>query len=113
MNVDMILAGLRSPGHNCCESIREAAKLIERWRTGNFTKDEIHDFCHNLHGTVSAVQFAEGCTAEQRKIYGCAPDADRLAAVKKHSDRTLQRLAAESFKLYEDILDAANENDSL
>lgn len=43
---------------------------------GEFTAEEIHSVCHNLHGTVSARQFANGCAAEQRKLYGCAPDAD-------------------------------------
>ena len=39
-----------------------------------------HDLCHNLHGKVDAVSFAEGCATEQRKLYGCAPHADALAA---------------------------------
>lgn len=35
-----------------------------------------HDICHNLHGKVDARAFADGCATEQRKLYGCAPDAD-------------------------------------
>lgn len=37
-----------------------------------------HDLCHKLHGKVDARAFADGCAAEQRKLYGCAPDADRV-----------------------------------
>lgn len=47
-----------------------------------------HDLCHNLHGQVDARVFADGCTAEQRKIYGCAPDADEI-----------ERLRAENVEL--------------
>lgn len=39
---------------------------------------DAHDLCHNLHGQVDARAFADGCAAEQRKIYGCAPDADEV-----------------------------------
>jgi len=38
-----------------------------------------HDLCHNLHGQVDARAFNDGCNAELRKLYGCAPDADDLA----------------------------------
>ncbi|MGB3935171.1 MAG: hypothetical protein WBL29_05595 [Burkholderiales bacterium] len=38
-----------------------------------------HDLCHNQHGKVGARDFADGCTQEQRKHYGCAPDADDSA----------------------------------
>ena len=40
-----------------------------------------HDLCHDLHGKVNAGDFARGCAAEQRRLYGCAPDADRAAAL--------------------------------
>lgn len=51
---------------------------VDRLKSGRFTKDEIHNICHNLHGTVTAREFADGCAAEQRTLYGCAPDADAL-----------------------------------
>lgn len=35
-----------------------------------------HDVCHNLQGKVGAREFADGCAAEQRRLYGCAPDLD-------------------------------------
>jgi hypothetical protein len=41
-----------------------------------------HDLCHNLHGKVDARAFAEGCAAEQRKLYGCAHDADEVATLR-------------------------------
>lgn len=44
---------------------------------------EQHDLCHNLHGKVDARAFADGCAAEQRKLYGCAPDADEIASLKQ------------------------------
>ena len=40
-----------------------------------------HDLCHDLHDKVGAEDFARGCAAEQRRLYGCAPDADRAAAL--------------------------------
>lgn len=43
-----------------------------------------HDLCHNMHGQVDARAFADGCAAEQRKLYGCAPDADRVAELEDH-----------------------------
>jgi hypothetical protein len=55
----------------------------ERLKSGRFTKDEIHDICHNLHGTVSAQDFADGCAEEQRRLYGCSPDRDELAALRQ------------------------------
>lgn len=45
---------------------------IDRLKTGKFTAEEIHNFCHNLHGTVSLEEFAAGCAAEQKKLYGRA-----------------------------------------
>lgn len=50
-----------------------------------------HDLCHDLHGTVGPNEFAAGCAAEQRKLYGCAPDADCVAM----QEREIERLEAE------------------
>lgn len=38
-----------------------------------------HEVCHDLHGRVGPREFADGCAAEQRRLYGCAPDADAVA----------------------------------
>ena len=38
-----------------------------------------HELCHDLHGQVNACDFADGCAKEQRKLYGAAPHADKLA----------------------------------
>lgn len=47
-----------------------------------------HDLCHDLHGRVGAEDFAAGCVAEQRRVYGRSPHADAVA-----------RLEAENTKL--------------
>ena len=93
------------------ELCTEAAAVIRRLIAGNASKEEIDDICYNLHNCVGVEEFAEGCVKEQRKLYGSAPHADKLAELKAHTDRTFQRLAAEAQTLHESILDAANEND--
>ena len=55
---------------------RVMASELARLQAGQFTSEEINAICHDLHGRVTAREFANGCTAEQRKLYGCAPDAD-------------------------------------
>src|SRR5690606_28685206 len=42
-----------------------------------------NDLCHNQHGKVDARALADGCADEQRKHYGCAPDADEVAKLKQ------------------------------
>jgi hypothetical protein len=42
-----------------------------------------HDLCHDLHGQVNAGDFARGCAAEQRRLYGCSPDADRATTLER------------------------------
>lgn len=51
-----------------------------------------HDLCHNQHGKVDARAFADGCANEQRKEFGCAPDADEVSRLTAEN----QRLTAES-----------------
>ena len=58
---------------------RELRAEIARLLAGNWTPEEVNGICHNLHGVVDARGFADGCAAEQRKLYGCAPDADLSA----------------------------------
>lgn len=92
MTVDEILRYLDQEGSTGADlspgddRARDAAALIRRWQAGDFTKEEIHNFCHKLPETVSACEFAAGCAEYQRKIYGRAPHADDLAAV----DRVLR-----------------------
>lgn len=68
------------------EALAENDRLsaeVDRLKAGKWTKEEINDICHNLHGTVNAEKFAAACAEEQRKIYGCAPEEDarkKLAA---------------------------------
>lgn len=52
---------------------RELTKEVERLSSGNWTKEEIHNICHNLHGKVSIGEFAEGCRKEMLKVYGECP----------------------------------------
>lgn len=51
---------------------------VERQRDEALAVIARHDLCHNLHGKVDARAFADGCAQEQRRLYGCAPDADAL-----------------------------------
>lgn len=54
----------------------------DRLKAGKFTKEELHNLCHNLHGIETARGFADGCNEEQRKFFGCAPDADEVVRLK-------------------------------
>lgn len=57
----------------------EAARRIKDLEAALDNATEIiktHDLCHNLHGKVDAQAFADGCAAEQMKLYGVAPDRD-------------------------------------
>ena len=64
----------------------EAAKCIRRLLAGDFTKREIHNFCHKLPETVSSLEFASGCMAYQTELYGSSTvmellrDTDKLLA---------------------------------
>jgi hypothetical protein len=60
--------GTDDPSPN--EDIQELLAEVERLQAGNFTKEEIHNICHNLHNTVSLEEFAAGCKAEQIRLYG-------------------------------------------
>lgn len=72
---------------------------LDRLKSGQWTTEEVNDICHNLHSVVNARQFADGCTSEQRKLYGCAPDADRVAELQNDLDNA-NRLRIESNAFY-------------
>lgn len=59
---------------------------------GDFSKEEIHNWCHNLHGKVNAEEFAAGCEAEQRRLYGCAPDVDTNQKLRVELAATYEKL---------------------
>lgn len=59
-----------------------------------------HDLCHNLHGKVDDRAFADGCAAEQRKLYGRAPDADRIAALESQLRAQPERGEAEQARCW-------------
>lgn len=67
--------------------INAANDELARLKRGEFKPEEIQEFCHKLPETVSAREFADGCAAYQRTLYGCAPDADR------HPDSLLRQAA--------------------
>lgn len=68
-----------------------------------------HDLCHDLHGKVGPREFADGCAAEQRKFYGCAPDADRVAELSAENARLRAALAAAIRSPMGDVPDLAFE----
>jgi len=72
---------------------RQAAK-VERL-TGVIAQ---HDLCHDLHGKVNAEDFAKGCEAEQRRLYGCAPHADEVARLKAKEAIDLKALGAANLR---------------
>lgn len=47
-----------------------ALVTLERWRAGDFTADEIHNFCHKLPECVPLDEFKRGCEEYQQKLYG-------------------------------------------
>lgn len=73
--------------HNQKEGCRIGARLDLLFAQRDEARAEVeklrgviaqHDLCHDLHGKVNARAFADGCAAEQRKLYGHAPDADKI-----------------------------------
>lgn len=44
MTPEQMVVFLRAPGHNCCDSIREAAALIERLIESKLTDEEYIKF---------------------------------------------------------------------
>jgi hypothetical protein len=84
---------------------RENARLLE----GKFTKGEIHNICHNLHGTVSLEQFADGCAAEQIKLYGKCERQDlehENAELKKTIQSRHQYIEANTKRLERELQEA-------
>lgn len=72
-----------------------------------YRAEDQHDRCHDLHGKVNARDFANGCTAEQRRLYGCAPDADDLAQAKETIAMYEKRLGR-TLEFIKDLNGAAN-----
>lgn len=80
----------------------------ERLLRGEFTPEEIHGICHNLHGTVSAEEFAAGCEAEMRKLYGRCPWTERSQAERRVLEAA-KAVYRESTEETRDALDAATD----
>ena len=83
----------------CAELVkREVEQLraeLDRLKSGEFTKEEVHNFCHNLESTVSAQEFCNGCERYQQELYGKSPitelraerDSWEAAALASQDDR--------------------------
>lgn len=81
------------------KKIAELEAEIERLKAGQFTKDEVQNFCHNLNATVPVEEFARGCATEQYRLYGCAPHADKLAdALEENASLRAALSAAEKWR---------------
>ena len=52
------------------ERVRDLRRENDRLLAGDFTKEEIHNFCHKLPETVSRCEFEKGCREYQDKLYG-------------------------------------------
>lgn len=68
------------PEENLTELLSDLIQKIEylkdeyeRLKAGEFTKEEIHNFCHNIEKTVPLEEFAERCRLEMQKLYGKCP----------------------------------------
>jgi len=53
--------------HGICVDMNEE---LVRLKKGDFTKEEIHEFCHKLAETVPREEFEQGCKNYQDKLYG-------------------------------------------
>jgi hypothetical protein len=53
-----------------------------------------HNLCHDLHGKVNADDFAKGCEAEQKRIYGRSPTEDTIASLRQQVETLTARLSA-------------------
>lgn len=95
--------------------MRQVAALeaeVARLKAGRFTADEIQAICHDLHGTVPVSAFAAGCADEQRRLYGCAPDADALREAHAYLSRLLVSHAPQCQPL-PDLLGVCTQVDNL
>lgn len=54
-------------------AIANLLKEIARLKRGDFTPEEFHNLCHNLHekGVLTRADFEKGCTEYQNKLFGC------------------------------------------
>ena len=108
---------LAETNHNLGIQLEDAKRIITaqeqeiiRLKRGEFTSDEIQNFCHNLPETVSVQEFCNGCKQYQQQLYGESPieaQEQRIAELErklkvsdveieiKHEDQTwqMQRIA--------------------
>lgn len=90
--LDQLIEAMK-PGNTAQYSYDEmylALTELKRLREGDFTEDEIHNFCHNLKG-VTARQFADGCASYQEKLYGHAVDRREVDQARQERDAAQRR----------------------
>ena len=51
--------------------LKTAVALIRRWESGDFTREEIHNFCYKLESVVSLEEFKKDCIEYQKRLYEC------------------------------------------
>lgn len=76
---------------------------IDRLKAGKFTKEEVHNFCHNLHGTVSVDEFADGCRAEMMKLYGQCPLANAKVIIEARNEAFAEGVMSERTRIMKGI----------
>lgn len=94
--------------------LEAAEDEIERLKRGEWTAEEVHAICHNLPTIVGARAFADGCAAEQRRLYGCAPDIDAVATLAAELARARQDRDAQfahNTSMYERLQELERDNE--
>jgi len=76
---DAIQKDRESDERECRREIRRLRAEVERLTSGKWTPQEVNDLCHDLPKVVGPRAYADGCAKQQRELFGCAPDADRIA----------------------------------
>lgn len=82
--MDAAYAYLKQRLIECATTIRNLQEENERLKRGEFTPEEVQNFCHNLKGTLK--EFCKGCEEYQQKLYGSSPAADLRAAVRDYEE---------------------------
>lgn len=56
--------------------LSELLAEIDRLKAGDFTSEEIQNFCHKISETEPVCKFADGCADYQKMLFGSAPDRE-------------------------------------
>jgi len=71
-------ANAAKANYNACGKLQEE---INRLKKGEFTKAEIHNFCHSLNENVSREEFEKACKEYQDSLYGDKDTPDNLVRI--------------------------------